>query len=324
MSVEKGNFNIVHVKFNDKSEAVNVSEIALSAFGADGIEEFSINEQLVDEILGDRAYSGGDVPLEVIDEVEDETKLREELRYKYYFFNGDIGRSEDFAAHLTENFPEIEVNIEIGEYADWNEEWRKHYAPIVVTDDLSVVPEWFKEEGYKENKNNIYINPGMGFGTGEHETTFLCLSLFDEFKTFIPEKSLCLDFGCGSGILGIGAIKLRDMQVDFIDIDPAALDNCLTNLQLNFHEEDLNGHALVARNRFEISEKYNLVFANILEHVLISEKPIILDSLADDGVLILSGILNEQVDNIKDHYKSLELLSVKSKGDWSAIALRKK
>lgn len=323
MSVEKGNFQIVQVKFQNQEQALAVNDIAISEFNTDGIEEFSINEELVDSILGTRAYSGGDVPLTVIDEVEVEAKIREALVYKYYFFSEDINRSEDFVVYLTENFEELDVNIEEKEYSDWNAEWKKHYAPITVDSDLSVVPEWYKEDGYKNNLNNIYINPGMGFGTGEHETTFLCLKLYNEIKQSIQPQSLCLDFGCGSGILGIGAIKKSKTHVDFVDIDPAALDNCLTNLKLNFEENTLNGHALILRDRFELTQKYKIVFANILEHVLISEQKIILDSLDDGAYLILSGILNEQVANIESKYAMLKHMKTISKGDWSAIILQK-
>lgn len=323
MSVEKGNFQLVQVTFQNRQEALQVNEIAISEFTTDGIEEFSINEGLVDAILGTRAYSGGDVPASVIDEVEEETKLREALSYKYYFFSGEIERAEDFAVYLAENYSDLEVNIEEKEYSDWNAEWKKHYAPIEVDEDLKVIPEWYKEENYKQNNDNIYINPGMGFGTGEHETTFLCLKLFNEIKETIKPKSLCLDFGCGSGILGIGAIKKAQMFVDFVDIDPAALDNCLTNLKLNFEDEDLNGHRLIIRERFEVEEKYDLVFANILEHVLISEQSTILESLSPNSYLILSGILNEQVENIENKYAMLSHVKTISKGDWSAIMLKK-
>ncbi|EQC43249.1 50S ribosomal protein L11 methyltransferase [Bacteriovorax sp. Seq25_V] len=323
MTVEKGEFFIVEARFGNEEKALEVNELAMNSFHVDGVEEFSIDEATVDEILGERAYSGGDVPLSVIDEVEVEAKVRNELIYKYYFFNGDLKRAEDFVAYIEENHQEVAVTAEKQEFSDWNEEWKKHYAPIVVTENLSVIPEWYKEEGHKSNRDNIYINPGMGFGTGEHETTFLCLKLFESVKSEIKEGGLCLDFGCGSGILGIGAIKKLKMQVDFIDIDPAALDNCLTNLKLNFEDSELNGIVLAHRDRFEVTEKYELVFANILEHVLILEKETLLSSLKEGSFLILSGILNDQVPNIREEYKMLTHIETVSKGDWSAIVFKK-
>ncbi len=162
----------------------------------------------------------------------------------------------------------------------------------------------------------------MGFGTGEHDTTYLCLKLLDNIAEQLTDGGECLDFGCGSGILGIGAMKLKNMFVEYVDIDTAALDNCVQNLELNFYENELNGQRLVIRDRF-IPKKYELVFANILQHVLISEKPVLLESLKENSFLILSGILNEQVENILENYSELSVVDVISRGDWSAILLRK-
>lgn len=323
MSVDIGEFLVVKVKLTDPALIEEVKEIAFGKFDADGIQEFAIDEARVDEILGERAYSGGDVPEEVIDEVSDITTETNDFDYSFYFFNGDITRGEGFSKTVVSLAGVESCEIEKQEYSDWNAEWRKHYKPIDVKSDFKVIPEWFKEDNYKSDKENIYINPGMGFGTGEHETTFLCLSLFDDVKSDFDKESLCLDFGCGSGILGIGAMKKARMLVDFVDIDPRALDNCLTNLKLNFEESELNGLRLISRDRFELSDKYKLVFANILEHVLISEKELLLDSLDSKGYLILSGILNHQVENIKAQYESLIYLDHISKGDWSAIIFKK-
>ncbi|MEE3079486.1 MAG: 50S ribosomal protein L11 methyltransferase [Bdellovibrionota bacterium] len=323
MSVDTGEFLVVKVKLTDPAVIEEVKEIAFGKYDADGIQEFAIDEARVDEILGERAYSGGDVPEEVIDEVSDITTETNDFDYSFYFFNGDITRGEGFSKAVVSLDGVESCEVENQEYSDWNAEWRKHYKPIDVKSDFKVIPEWFKEDNYKSDKENIYINPGMGFGTGEHETTFLCLSLFDDVKSEFSHGSLCLDFGCGSGILGIGAMKKARMLVDFVDIDPRALDNCLTNLKLNFEESELNGLRLISRDRFELSDKYKLVFANILEHVLISEKELLLDSLDSKGYLILSGILNHQVDNIKSQYESLIYLDHISKGDWSAIIFKK-
>jgi ribosomal protein L11 methyltransferase len=162
----------------------------------------------------------------------------------------------------------------------------------------------------------------MGFGTGTHETTYLCLNLFDKISDQLKPGSHCLDFGCGSGILGIAALKIKRMPVLFCDIDKNALDNCVQNLVLNFEGENLEGSKLVIRERYHPSE-YDLVFANILEHVLIMEKEIILASLKGNGFLIVSGLLNHQVETIVSHYSFLEKVAVVSKNDWSAILFKK-
>ncbi|MDD0854649.1 50S ribosomal protein L11 methyltransferase [Halobacteriovorax sp. GB3] len=322
--MEIKNFNIVVIDFSKNVELEEgIKSLAITEFSCDGIEDFSLDEPTVDSILGERAYSGGDVPESVIDEVSERANAQtNDYKVKFYFFTDNC---EENAKDFYEAVKEVEgLSVEMAqeEYSDWNDEWRKHYRPIEVSSRMTVIPEWFKEEGYKENDNAVYIYPGMGFGTGEHETTFLCLKHLDNIRDELPEEGTCLDFGCGSGILGIGTIKMKNMLVEFCDIDPAALDNCVQNLELNLVESRLNGHRLVIRNRFT-PKKYDIVFANILEHVLKTEKEVLLDSLKPGSFLILSGILNEQVDGILEEYSSLENISVLSKGDWSAILMKK-
>ena len=132
----------------------------------------------------------------------------------------------------------------------------------------------------------------------------------------------CLDFGCGSGILGIAAMKTKKMKTHFCDIDKSALDNCMQNIVLNFNGEDLTGTELFLRERY-VNKKYHLIFANILEHVLISEKSTLVDSLLPNGLVVMSGLLNHQVDSIIGIFTELEKISIVSKGDWSAILFRK-
>lgn len=321
MEIKK--FTIVEVDFE---KAPNLQEEvkyeAVEEYSCDGIEEFSLDEPQVDELLGERAYSGGDVPESVISEVEE--RANEEtnnFKFKFYFFNDNHAESaKNFSLYLS-SFEELAHSVQSLDYQDWNDEWKKHYKPIEVSERMTVIPEWFKEENYKDNKKAIYIYPGMGFGTGEHDTTYLCLKLLDSIADVLTEGADCLDFGCGSGILGIGAMKMKKMYVEYVDIDKAALDNCVQNLELNFHEHELNGQRLVIRNRFE-PKKYELVFANILQHVLLSEKPTLMDSLKEGSYLVLSGILNEQVETIIDAYSELSVVDVVSRGDWSAILLK--
>jgi ribosomal protein L11 methyltransferase len=299
-----------------------LASIALSDFECDGIEEFSLEESRVDEILGERAYSGGDIPESLLDEVETATEAQEEVTYKFFFYENNYEENaQAFKAFVVENFPDLPLLVETKDFEDWNTEWRKFYQPIVVSEDLEIIPEWLKETRKNTTSTKIFIYPGMGFGTGTHETTFLCMKLYSEIKDKFFSEMTCLDFGCGSGILGIAAIKTANMKTTFCDIDKNALDNCVQNIVLNFEGQKLEGTSLVLRDRF-VTSKYNLVFANILEQVLILEKSPILDSLEKNGWLIVSGLLNHQVDSILQEYSSLKLIKVISKGDWSAILFR--
>ena len=324
MKNKKFNFVLIHYDQKTIHMAQEINAFAIEDFSCDGIEEFSLEEARVDEILGERAYSGGDVPESLLDEVAQATEAQDQLTYKYFFYQNDFEEnSANFVFFLKENFPELPLYTAQKDMEDWNAEWKKFYAPIIVSTKLEVIPEWLKDTQEVSPAERIYIYPGMGFGTGTHETTYLCLKLFDEISDGLNSSMRCLDFGCGSGILGIAALKIKKMPTVFCDIDKDALDNCVQNLMLNLEGENLNGTSLVIRDRYQ-TEKFDLVFANILLHVLILEKKILLDSLAPAGHLIISGLLNNQVEKIIEEYKMLNLVKVITKGDWSAILLRGK
>ena len=309
----------------DISQLEEINALAMSDYACDGVQEFSIDESTVDEILGQRAYSGGDVPLEVIDEVDDIASGKH-LSLVYFFYQSEnaLEDAEIFKEYLKSNEKVVDIELCHKEWEDWNKEWRKFYKPIVVSDELIVVPEWQKNEVSFKEEDCIYIYPGMGFGTGEHQTTYLCLKLFMNILGDLAKSSSCLDFGCGSGILGIAAIKKMSMNVEFCDIDEQALNNCLQNLNLNFDGKNLDGSSLVSRRKFKGNRKFELVFANILENVLLLEKEELLKSVADRGYLIVSGLLNHQVDSIINNYSEFEKVEVISKDDWSAILFKKK
>jgi ribosomal protein L11 methyltransferase len=243
----------------------------------------------------------------------------------YYFYDGDsIHEKAEVFAEFVKN-EDITNHVEVVEkpWDDWNQEWRKHYSEINVHDELVVIPEWEKENTTRDDSECIFIYPGMGFGTGEHQTTYLCLKLFMEILPELKSEHSCLDFGCGSGILGIAAIKKLNMPIVFCDIDPLALNNTLQNLELNFEGRNLSGTSLVSREKFKVDRKHQIVFANILENVLLIEKDVLLTSLEEEGYLIISGLLNHQVDGIIKEYDSLKMVSTLTKDDWSAILFQK-
>src|SRR5690606_13881372 len=117
--------------------------------------------------------------------------------------------------------------------------------------EFRVVPSW--EKGGDET-GNLYIYPGMGFGTGGHETTFLCLKLY---KKYVIETKLCLDFGCGSGILGLATFLFnKNNAVDLFDIDESALENSKQNIELN-HFSARNFNLLLPTQEIVIKKKYD-------------------------------------------------------------------
>ncbi len=291
---------------------------AVDEFNTLGIEEFSLTEAEVDAILGERSYSGGDLPETVIDEVES-TVLGRPANYRFFFDNAKS--AEEFKAHCQKEIL-AEVQLEQHESQDWNAEWKKHYTPILVNEIFEIIPSWMTDYKTKTPKN-IYIYPGMGFGTGSHETTFLCLKLLTEELNF-PLQTV-LDFGSGSGILGLSTFKLfPDAQVDFYDIDPEANKNCYQNAELN-KLENLSFRLLLPEVRQQLKPQYDLVFANILESILMMEKDYLIGATRTNGALILSGLLKHQVPGIIKSYteQGMVLNRQLDKGDWSALYLTK-
>ncbi|MBA2403998.1 MAG: 50S ribosomal protein L11 methyltransferase [Bdellovibrionales bacterium] len=291
---------------------------AVEEFKALGIEEFSLTEAEVDAILGERAYSGGDIPESVLDEVES-TVLGRPANYRYFF--GTMADAENFKSHCQKQVL-AEIQVEEHEEQDWNAEWKKHYAPILVNNKFEIIPSWMTDYQSKAAQK-IYIYPGMGFGTGSHETTFLCLKLLTEELDF-PLKSV-LDFGSGSGILGLATFKFfPEAQVDFYDIDPEANKNCYQNAEIN-QLEKMSFRLLLPEVREKLKPQYDLVFANILESILMLEINYLIQVTRPGGALILSGLLKPQVDGIIQAYTAggMTLKRKLEKGDWAALYFTK-
>ena len=301
-----------------------IDTIAHKDYACTGIEEFAIEEARVDEILGERSYSGGDVPESIIHEVESTVK-GSGITKKYYF---ETKLESEKFFELLKNSYKLKSTLTNVEITDWNEEWKKNYSPIEISKNLEVIPEWFKDSYETNAQTKVYIYPGQGFGTGSHETTFLCLKLMDEYFTKntkdINIKS-CLDFGCGSGILGIALEKILDTNdVDLYDIDPAALENTKQNITLNDIDEK-NFKLLLPNQKSLIERKYDFVFANILQNVLLLEADYLVNCLNLKGQLILSGLLDGQEQDVIKKYQQLnpklKLIKVIKKADWVAVLM---
>jgi ribosomal protein L11 methyltransferase len=301
---------------NEELEAIETK--AMHGFGAMGVEEYAMNEAEVDALLGERSYSGGDLPLEVLDEVE---------RYisgkpgNYRFFFNNPKEATAFKEEISRDYL-CESQIEECPEEDWNAEWKKHYSPILINEKLEVIPSWLKDHE-SEAQKKIYIYPGMGFGTGSHETTFLCLKLYTEIAH--EATSTVLDFGSGSGILGLATLLFSpEAKVDFYDIDLEANKNCYHNAEIN-NLSDKNFRLLLPEVREKLLPQYDLVFANILENVLMLERDNLISHTKTNGYLILSGLLKHQVPGIVEKYSDLGLILVKhlEKGDWAALLYKK-
>ena len=200
---------------------------------------------------------------------------------------------------------------------DWIDVWRKHFRPIHLGK-IVVVPEWIDYQP-QEDERIVLLDSNMAFGTGEHETTSSCVELLQEYLT---PSSVCIDVGCGSGILGISALKLGAAKAYLTDIDPIAVESATHNCALNGVAEN----AVVAHsNLLDNTEiQADIMLANITGEVLKLLAPSIPKNLKKDGVLILSGIIESRLQMVKEAYENVGMHVVveKRKGEWFALVLK--
>jgi len=190
----------------------------------------------------------------------------------------------------------------------WEREWMKDFHPMDFGHGLWVCPHG--QEVPEENSTVVYLDPGLAFGTGTHETTALCLQWLGGAQV---EGKEVMDFGCGSGILAVAALKLGATLAHGIDIDPQALEASLDNAQRNAVEERLSFPDPTQLG----TRKYDIVLANILAGPLIDLAVQILGICRPGGALVLSGILAEQSTMVQEAYaKDCAEITEMRKGDW--------
>ena len=184
-----------------------------------------------------------------------------------------------------------EVGVSFVEDSDWENNWREYYKPIDVGEKLVVVPEW--ESVPEGGRLPLRLDPGLIFGTGSHATTRMCLAALEQYAA--PGKRV-LDLGCGSGILGIGALVLGCESSTGCDIDPKAPDVAMANAALNgigAERFQVRAGDILSDSslRKALGTGYDIVLANIVSDVIIPLAPLVDAFLAPDGVFITSGII---------------------------------
>ncbi len=289
----------------DGEMAEAVAEV-LSRFAPNGVV---IESTAIENSLENEGHSVG--PLRVsaylkIDETIEETRQRVEESIWY------LGRIRGLPK------PEFKTIEEI----NWSESWKKHYRPIQIGKRLIIIPSWL--ESPDKTRIPIQIDPGMAFGTGTHPSTQLCLEMLEEYT---PQEGDVLDIGCGSGILSIAALKLGARRAFGVDIQeeaiPAAHANAADNGVADRVEFTLGSVSDIKSGIWDI-QCAPLVMANILAFIL---KQLLDEGLGDlispGGVLILSGILEEQVLEMHNAIKfhRLQILKQTQIEDWVAIAV---
>ena len=228
-------------------------------------------------------------------------------RIKCYLTDDEAG--QDSLRQIRAAYGQVEVSFV--EDSDWENNWREYYKPIEVGEKLVVVPEW--EEAPADGRVPLVLDPGLIFGTGSHATTRMCLA---ELEQYVNQDTRVLDLGCGSGILGIGALVLGAKSCLGCDIDPKAPDVVRSNAALNgIGAERLTacaGDILAdASLRRGFGGGYQLVLANIVSDVIIPLSRFVRDFLSEDGVFITSGIIEGRQDEVRAALESAGLKIVK-------------
>jgi ribosomal protein L11 methyltransferase len=196
---------------------------------------------------------------------------------------------------------------------DWEQAYRQHFTPIQCAPELWIVPSWIDPPN--PDATNVRLDPGLAFGTGGHPTTNLCLSWL---ATQRLDGQELIDFGCGSGILAIAAIKLGARQVLAVDIDPQALNACESNMAVN----------AIAAERIPLclpdavgKIKADLLMANILAGPLLALLPQFAELVRPGGNILLSGILKSQLNEIQSAYsKYFELQPARFREEWVCLS----
>ena len=305
------------------TEAEDIVSSMLADLGIEGVQiedkiplTQSDKEQMFVDILPDMPEDDGCAYLtfyldEEVDKHEMLLKVRQEL--------------EEMRSYL--NVGDCTIEESQTEDVDWVNNWKQYFHQFYI-DDILVIPSWETVEAKDSDKMVIHIDPGTAFGTGMHETTQLCIR---QLKKYVTEDTEILDVGCGSGILGMLALKFGAKHSVGTDLDPCAIDATYENM-------DNNG---ISRDQYEVMigniiddkevqdkvgyEKYDIVAANILADVLVPLTPVIIHQLKKGGIYITSGIIEDKEEVVVEAVKKagLEVLEVNHQGEWVSVTARK-
>ena len=201
---------------------------------------------------------------------------------------------------------------------DWQDEWKKYFHTVNITDNIVIKPSWDEYEP-SDNEIVVEIDPGLAFGTGTHETTSLCVEFLEKYA---QNKKKLLDIGCGSGILMLIGKKLGVEKVVGIDIDEKVNDVVLENFSKNGIND--NFQVIIGNLVDNVNEKYDLVVSNILVDVLEKLLEDIEKALEKGAIVIFSGILNEKKEAFLKKAKNYNLKQIdrKDKNNWVSLVFK--
>ncbi len=272
------------------------------------------------------------VPFDYVDDALLETK-DEEAKVRVYLADNSQGREKmeiilegiEALRNETEfDLGSLKTDISETDDSEWADNWKEFFHPLPIGNSFVVKPTWEDWEG--EDRIVLEIDPESSFGSGQHETTSLCLEALEDIPL---ENASVLDMGCGSGILGIGALLLGAKDVLAVDIDKNAVDIAVKNAILNKVQnfEGLCGNTLSDEGVYNkvTSKKYGVILANIVADVIIAMAPTFKKVLEDEGTLICSGIISPRKGEVLSALaeNGFALTGIGEKNDWVSIICTK-
>lgn len=245
---------------------------------------------------------------------------------------------DEMLKRVDESLDELSMFTDLGartiessetEDKDWINNWKQYFKPFTV-DDILIKPTWEEIPVEHKEKLLIEIDPGTAFGTGQHETTQLCIR---QLKKYVTPETRILDVGTGSGILGITALKLGAKEVFGTDLDENAIVAVKENMEANDIAPEkfkvlkgniIDDEAVKAEVGFEA---YDLVVANILADIIILLQKEIPVHMKKGAIFITSGIINMKEEAVKKAFAendAFELVEITYQGEWVSVTVRKK
>lgn len=302
-------------------------------------------EDIVSSMLADLGVEGvqieDKIPLTAADkeqmfvDILPETEADDGIAYLSFYLEEDAD-TESILKNVRQELEEMSEFMDLGECSieesetedvDWVNNWKQYFHQFYV-DDILIIPSWEDVKPEDEDKMVIHIDPGTAFGTGMHETTQLCIR---QIRKHVTSDTKILDVGCGSGILGMLALKFGAKHSVGTDLDPCAIDATYENMEVNGISKDqyevmigniIDDKAVQDKVGYEC---YDIVVANILADVLVALTPVIVNQLKKGGIYITSGIIDDKEETVVEAVKKagLEVLEVTYQGEWVSVTARK-
>jgi ribosomal protein L11 methyltransferase len=277
---------------------------------------------LMDAGAGGVEMEGGSVPQATSDEYALPGAETDIMTVSAYFGeDGSDALAETLRKRLNEILPDAEAELSVVTVpdTDWNENFRRNFTAFRAAGRFVIQPSW---EKYQAEADDIVlqIDPGMAFGTGDHESTRMCLELLQKY---MQPGNCVMDVGTGSGILGIAAMKLGASSVLAMDYDPVSVRVAAENAEAN-------GVVMETRQSDLLSNagggSYDVVLANIVADILIRLNRDIAPYLKQGGVYILGGIIEERLEEVTTSLaqSGMDVVETLAMNDWRAVAARRR